>query len=149
MIPARNADFAQGQLAHILAEIGLRGFAKSSNRKAAAVAEINVVGVKLKNLLLRKTLVDLGGHQDFLQLAPPLALGREEKRPRHLHVDRARALRLLGAADVVECRAEHADHIQSSMIEKALVLRRKHGMHQHRRQVVKSDDAPLFARAVE
>ena len=155
-IAVRRADdsgekrrFAGAQFAHILAKIGLRGFAEPANRKAAAIAQINVVGVKLEDLLLRKALVEFGGHQDFLHLPPPLALGGEEERARHLHVDRAGALRLLAAAHVVKRRAKHADHVQRAMLEEALVLRGQHRVHHHRRQIVVADHAPLFARAVE
>ncbi len=59
---------ARADLADVLAEIGLRGFAEAANRKAAAIAEINIVGVELENLLLGEALVELGGHQDFLEL---------------------------------------------------------------------------------
>ena len=67
MIPARNAASPVLNLAHILAKISLRGFAKTTNRKTSAIAEVNIIGIELKNLALRKTLIELGGHEDFLE----------------------------------------------------------------------------------
>ena len=134
---------------HILAEVSLGGLAKAANREAAAIAQINVVGVELENLLLREPLVDFHRHQHFFRLAAPLAFRGEEERPRHLHVDGAGALRLLSPAYVVERGAEHANEVQRSMLEEALVLRGQHGVEQILRQIVEPDDAPLLARTVE
>ena len=93
--PGDKRRFAGIQLAHVLAEICLGRFAESTNRKTSPIAEVNVIGVELENLLLRKTLVQLGRHQNFFQLAAPFALRGEKKRARHLHIDGAGALRLL------------------------------------------------------
>ena len=53
------------------------------------------------------------------------------------------------AAEVVESRAKHADHIQRAVLEESLILRSEHRMHHHRRQIVEPHHAPLFARTVE
>src|SRR5579872_1560704 len=110
---------------NVFPEVRLSAFAEPANGEAPAIPEINIVGVELENLLFRKALVEFGRHQDFLQLAAPDTPRREEKRARHLHIDRTRALRLLAAPQVVKRRAEYAHEVQSAMLEKAFVLRRK------------------------
>ena len=149
MIPARNAASPRLQFAHVLAEIRLRRFAKPANRKAAAIAQINVVCVKLENLLFGETLIQLVRHQNFFCFAAPFALGREEERPRHLHVDRARAFGLLPAAHVVKRRSKYANHVQRTMIEEALVLGGQHRIEQHLRNILIPNNPPFFARFIE
>ena len=118
--------------ADVLAEICLGRFAETSNREAAAIAEINVVGVELENLLLRKALVRFPPPSDFLYLAAPFALGGKEKRPRHLHVDRAGALRFSRRAERLKSRAENANQVQRAVIEKSLILGGQHRVDHHR-----------------
>ncbi len=50
----QEGAFRQRKLAHVFAEIGDAGFRKSANTKAAAIAEINFVGVQLKDRCLVK-----------------------------------------------------------------------------------------------
>ncbi len=66
--PAEKRRFARRQFVNVLAEIGFRRLAESANRKAAAIAEIDVVRVELEDLLLREALVDLRRHQTSLTL---------------------------------------------------------------------------------
>ncbi len=42
----------KAELTHILAKEGLRGFAKSVDRKAAPLSEIDLVGIHLEDLFL-------------------------------------------------------------------------------------------------
>ena len=55
----------QIELAHILAEVGLRGLAKSVDREAAALAEVDLVGVHLEDLLLGEAVLELEGDEDL------------------------------------------------------------------------------------
>jgi hypothetical protein len=49
-----HGALGQIELAHILAEVGLRGLAEAVDGKAAALAEVDLVGVHLEDLLLVK-----------------------------------------------------------------------------------------------
>jgi len=46
-------------------------------------------------------------------------------------------------------RAKHADHIECAMLEEALVFGSKHGMNQHRGQIVEAHHAAFLARTIE
>ncbi len=144
-----EGGFTGADLANVLAEVGLHAFAEAANRKAAAIAKINVIGVQLEDLALGEALVELGGHQDFLHLAAPFALGGEEESARHLHVYGAGALGLAVAGEVVKSGAENADHVEGSVFEEALVLGGEDGVDHYRRKVIEADHAALLAGAVE
>src|SRR5580693_2512 len=141
--------FSEIELADVLAEIRFGRFAESPNGETAAVAEIHLVGVQLENLLFRIALVDLDGHQDFLQLPRPFALGGEKKAARHLHVNGAGALSLLAAAQIRESRAKDTDNIQSAVFEESLVFRGEHGIHHVLGKIVEANHAAFFAGTIE
>ncbi len=143
-----ESGFAEGELAHVLAEIGLGGFAKSADGKTAAIAQINFVGIQLENLLLGKALVDFDRHQNFFYLAAPFALGGEEKAARHLHIDGAGALGFLAAAKVGEGRANTRTQSSPPCSKKRLSSAASTASTRSRK-IVKADDAALFARAVK
>ena len=51
--------FGERKLAQIFAEVGDAGFGEAANAEAAAIAEIDLVGVELENLLLVEALLEL------------------------------------------------------------------------------------------
>src|SRR5271170_1970377 len=108
------------------------------NRKTAAIAEINFVGIKLENLLLRETLVQLQGDERLLNLPAPNSLGGEKEAARHLHINRAGALRPLIAPQIRPRRSQNSNGIEPAVLEKALVLGRKHGFDQNLRQIIEA-----------
>ena len=72
----------QIKLANIFAEVGLRGLAKPVNGEAAALAQVDGVGVHLKNFLLGKTVLQLQGDDNLNKFALPVFFRREEKQLR-------------------------------------------------------------------
>ena len=52
IMPGQQRALRKVELAHILAEVGLRRLAESVDGKAAALPEIDLVGVHLEDLLL-------------------------------------------------------------------------------------------------
>ena len=57
------------ELAQVLAEVGLRGLAEAVDGIAAALAEVDLVGVHLEDLLLVEAGLELEGDQNLDQLA--------------------------------------------------------------------------------
>ena len=142
--------FRQPQLSQILSEVGHAGFRESANAKAPAVAQVHFVGVQLENLLLVEALLELDRNHGFGELPPPVAIGRQKERARHLHRNGAGALIVLAAVPHVGPRRPHdADEVKASVLEEALVLGRKNRVHQHYRQVFIAHWPPLLTRAVE
>ncbi len=82
----------QIELAHILAEVGLRGLAESVDGKAAALAQVDLVGVHLEDLLLVEAVFELERDDDLDHLALDALLGREKEAARQLHGQRGAAL---------------------------------------------------------
>ncbi len=66
--------FGKRELPQIFSKIGDAGLGKSANPKAAAIAEVNFVGIQLENLLLGKTLLELERNHCFRGLAAHGAL---------------------------------------------------------------------------
>src|SRR2546421_9686 len=99
--------FRQPQLSQILSEVGHAGFRESANAKAPAVAQVNFVGVQLEDLLLVEALLELDRNHGFGELPPPVAIGRQKERARHLHRNGAGALIVLAAVPHVGPRGPH------------------------------------------
>jgi hypothetical protein len=76
------------ELVERLAEVDLRSGAEA----VGALAEIDLVDVKLEDLLLGQAVLDLECEQRLVQLAGERLLRREKEVAGHLHGDRARAL---------------------------------------------------------
>ncbi len=118
-------------------------------REAAAVAKINFVGVKLKNLLLGEAVLELQRHHGLGDFAPQGPVRIEKEAARHLHRNRAAALHARAVAQVRPGRSENAYGIEARMLEEAPVFHRKHGVTQNLGNVVVADGAALLARTVE
>ncbi len=67
------------ELAERLAEEGLGGFAEAVDGVAAALAEVDLVGVHLEDLLLVEASFELEGDHDLAELALDLLFRREEE----------------------------------------------------------------------
>src|SRR5439155_2110000 len=115
--------FRNGQLPHVFPEVRHAGFGKAANPEAAAIPQIHFVRVHFENSLLAEALLELQRNQGLGHLSPPVAVGREEEGPRHLHGDGARALVVLAGVPEVRPRgADDANEIKSAVLEKALVF---------------------------
>src|ERR1700721_3771635 len=91
----KKSAFGQIELAHVLAEVHLRGFSDAIDREAAALAERNFIRVKLEDLLLGKAMFKLKGDNDLNELALEPLFRREKKAARQLHGQGGSPRRLL------------------------------------------------------
>ena len=66
----------QVELANIFAEVGLGGFAEAVDGEAAALAEVDLVGIHLEDLLLGEAVFELEGDDDLDELALDAFSGR-------------------------------------------------------------------------
>ena len=71
MIPARKAASGRVSSTNVLVEIGQRSLAKAVDGESSAIAEINFIGIQLKNLLLGETVLQFQCHHGFGNLATP------------------------------------------------------------------------------
>src|SRR5206468_3857321 len=108
----------QGDVLQILAEIDLRGFAETVDAEAAALPQVNRIGVVLEDLLLRELLLEMERDQRLGDLSVPGSLGIEPQSPRQLHRERGGALPLLSLPQIHARRASDTDRIESNMREK-------------------------------
>src|SRR5882672_9535039 len=148
--PREERAFRRRQLAQVLAEVGFAGFGESPDAEAAAIAEVDLVRIHLKNALLAEALLQFEGEHRFGKLSPPGAIGRKKISTRDLHGDGAGALdEIMSMPDVGPCRADDADEVKAGVLEEALVFRGENGLYQLGRQIVVTYRTALFAKAVE
>ena len=138
----------QVELANVLAEVGLRRLAETVDAEAAALAEVDLVGVHLENLLLVEARLQLKGDHDLDDLARVSLLRRQEESARQLHGQRRSALRLFAPGDVCERRGGEPVVVDAAVLEEAAVLDGEHRLHQMRGDFVVGDQAALGARLV-
>src|ERR1700730_2079272 len=116
--------FRQSELPQILAKISDAGLGKAANPEAAAVAEINFVGIQFENLLLGETLLESERNHGFRYFAAKGALIAQEKSARHLHGNGAGALEMIaGMAQIRPGRAHDAHEIEAPVLKEALIFR--------------------------
>ena len=137
--------FGQIELAHILAEVGLRRLAEAVDGKAAALAQVDLVGVHLEDLLLGEAVFKLEGDDDLDELALDALLRREKEAARQLHGQRGAALLLLAGSHVADDRLEQPPVVDAAVLKEAAVLDGQHGLHQIWRNLVVGDQAALGA----
>ncbi len=104
------------QLIHRLPEVdaGRRG------KPVSPLAEIDLVDIKLQNLVLGQVCLDLVGQQDFIQLAGIGLFAGQEKLPRDLHGNRAGTLLVAGKGG--DGSSRHADVVDAAVAVKPLVF---------------------------
>ena len=134
-MPASSRALGKVELPHIFAEVGLRRFAESIDRKAAPLPEVDLVRIHLEDLLFAEAMFELKRDDDLVQLALDPSLRRQKESARQLHGQRRPALNvMMSRRQIVTNRAQDADVVHAAMIEEAPVLDGHHGMHQVRRQ---------------
>ena len=124
----------KAELTKVLAEIrpdaGLR---ESPDAEAAAVAEIDFVGIQLENLRLGEALLELNRHHGFGNFSPEGALIAQEKRARDLHGDGAGALEMIaGVAQIGPSSAPDAQEVEAAVLKKTFVFRGENGVYEKR-----------------
>ncbi|MBP2676878.1 MAG: hypothetical protein H6Q84_3718 [Deltaproteobacteria bacterium] len=123
--PRQHGAFPEGERRHVLAEIGLR----RGLHAVRPVPQVDLVQVKVEDLLLRKLPLDPVGENDLLQLPRDALLRGEEKGFDRLLGDRARPLRISAGEDVLQDRAEDRDVIHALVLEEVGVLGGDEGVH--------------------
>ena len=118
----KKGSFADGDIANIFIEVGQRSFGKAMNGEAAAIPEVDLIGVEFENLLLGKTVLEFESHHGFRDLAAPGPLRGKEKAPRQLHGQGAGTLGDPLMAHIRPGRAKNANHVETGMLEETLVF---------------------------
>ena len=119
----QHRALGQVELLHILAEVGLRSLAKAVDREAAALAEVDLVGIHFEDLLLVEAMLELEGDHDLRELVLDGARVGEEEQLGQLHGQRGCAAAMLAVADqVVPCPADHAEVVDAAVLEEACGL---------------------------
>ncbi|MNX74975.1 hypothetical protein D3C86_1064320 [compost metagenome] len=132
-----GGDFGQG-----LAEVRARG----GRETIGAVAQVDLVHVELKDLVLGELGFDLERQQQFVELARIGLFRRQVEVARDLHGDRAAALRLGSLDQVGQHGARHAHPVDAAVAVEAVVLGRQHRLPHHGGNLVKAQHvAVLFA----
>ena len=91
MMSCEQSAFGKVELAHVLAEVGLRCFAEAIDGETAELPEIDLVGVHGEDLLLGEAMLENDADDGFTNLARVSALGRKEESSRQLLRERGRA----------------------------------------------------------
>ena len=108
------------------------------------VAEVHLVQIHLEDLLLRVQVLEVGGDDDFLELAAVGLAAVQEHQPRQLLRDGAAALGAAARLQVLQDRAADAHGIDAAVIEEALILDRDHGLDEVRRHLLQRNFDPLL-----
>ena len=131
----KQSRFSEVEIFGVLGEVILRGGLKAVH----AAAEVDLVAVEGKDLLLGEGALDLDGKIGLLNFARGGALGGEKEVAGQLHGERGCALRAAMAADVVPGGTGDAKDVDAPVRFEALVFDRDHGLAQNRREVVVVD----------
>ena len=139
--PGQHGRFSQRDVLQGLAEVGFGRCRKA----VGAVAQIDLVHIDLKNLVLGELLLELVGEQHLVELAGVGLFRAEVGVARHLHGDGGSAL-AFDAAQVGESGAQNADVVHAAMLVKARVFNGHHGIAHHFGNVIdRHHAAALFA----
>ncbi|CAM2149493.1 hypothetical protein PT2222_210130 [Paraburkholderia tropica] len=140
--PREHRAFGEREVLQILAEVHARG----AREAVGALPQIDLVHVDLEDLVLRELRLDLVGEQHLVDLARVSLFARQEEVARHLHGDRARALRRMAVRQGDEARARDAREVDAAVLVEARVFDGEDGFLQIVRHVLEMDDvAPLLA----
>jgi len=137
------------ELAQVFAEIGLGGLAEAVDRIAAAMPQVDLVGVHGKDLLLAEVGLKLEGHKDLAHLVFDVlkftgAVGLDEEVLGQLHGEgRAAAAKSAVADGVVPRPAHHAVVIDAAVLEETAIFNGGDGLYHAWRDVVVADHAAL------
>src|SRR5579871_5910039 len=109
--------FGQVELLDVFAEVSLRGFAKPVDGKAAALSEVDLVGVELEDLLLGKAVFELESDDDLDDLALDALFRGKEESARQLHGERRSALGFLSGGHVADGGFGEAEIVDAAVLE--------------------------------
>ena len=129
----------QIELAHIFAEVGLRRLAEAVDGEAAALAEVDLVGVHLEDLLLGEAMLELEGDDDLGELALDALLGRRGRSRAPAAWSAWSRPAACGGQTSRQTASASAAVVDAAVLEEAAVLDGEHGLHQVRRNLVVGD----------
>jgi hypothetical protein len=89
-----------------------------------ALSEVNLIQIQFKNLLFRQDQFHLVGQNELTDFAVEGALGREKERPCQLLGNGAGPFDLAPSAHIRPSRTEHADVVETGMLEEPDILDR-------------------------
>ena len=133
------------EVAEVLAEEGLGGLAEAVDGEGATLAEVDLVGVHLENLLLGEAIFELEGDHDFAEFARVLFLGREKETACELLGEGGAAALFFVRHEVLVGALGGADVVDAAMLEEAAVLDGGDGFDHARGNFGEGDEAALGA----
>src|SRR5882672_5395745 len=138
-------ELVQLELLKRLAEVELAREPEAVHRAPAVLAEIDLVHVRVHELVLVVAQLERNRHERLAQLARPAALVAQEIATHELLRERARALAYLSGSDVDEGGTEHCDDVDAVVLLEAPVFDGFERLGQQRRYVGRRDDEPVLA----
>ena len=147
--PADDGDeqreLVEVELVQRFAEIELAREPEAVHRAVAVLAEIDLVYVRLHEIVLVVAQLERQRHERLVQLAGPGPLVAEKIAANELLSQRARALLDLAGREVHERGPQHRERVDAVMLREASVLDRDQRGRQERRGLVGRDDQAILA----
>ncbi len=142
----QECALGQVELAHVLAEVDLRCLAEAVDGEAAALAQRNLVGVHLEDLLLVEAVFELEGNDDLRDLVPNGACVGDDEQLGQLHGQGGGSAAMLAVANhIVPGPTGDAEVVHAAVLEEAAILDGQNGLDQVRRNLVVGEQAALGA----
>ena len=137
--------FGSIEAAEVFAEECLRSLAKPVDREAAALTEIDLIGIHLEDLLLAKPRFELERNHDLAELAGEFFLRTKEEPAGELHRQRRSTAFLLVREDILHAALDHTEIVDATMLEEPAVFNRDDRLHHARGNLVVLYEAALGA----
>ncbi|MNQ76488.1 hypothetical protein D3C85_913310 [compost metagenome] len=136
----QHGGFGRRHFRQRLAEVG----ARRGREPVGAVAQVDLVHVELKDLVLGELVFDLEREQQLVELARIGLFRRQVEITRHLHRDRAAPLRLRALDHIGQHRARHPHPVDAAVAVEAVVLGRQHRLTHDGGNLVKAQHVAVF-----
>src|SRR6056297_755400 len=115
------------------------GAAKTMDRMATSLAQINLVKVGLKNRSFAKTTLQGHGHDRFVEFSPQASLRGQEQVFDQLLGDRRPTLNYGASTQISPCRARKAARVNPKMMGKLPVLDSLNTGNEQRRKILQGN----------
>ena len=140
----QGRGFGQRQVRHVFAEVDLRGLLHAGDLHRSVLAEVDLVEVRLEDLLLAVASFEQHRHEHLVNLAWPTALRVEEEVFDELLRQRRTAVRDVAVADVGDERTKRAADGDPFMMVEVLVFGRDNRLAHDLWHGVERDRQPVF-----
>ncbi len=141
----QQGGFGEIQLAEIFTEVGLGGFAEAVDGEAAALAEVDLVGVHLEDLLLVEAGFELEADDDLAELAGDALLWREEEAAGQLLGECGSAAGHMTGDDIHDRALSGAKIVDATVAEEVAVFDGEHGVDEVGWNFVEGNEATFGA----